>query len=33
LLIKEFNELDHPAKPRWPLDEDAIFFKGARVKL
>jgi len=25
--------LDSPAKPRWSLDEDAIFLKGAGVKL
>ena len=31
--LKEFNELDYPAKPRWPLDEDAIFLKGAGVRL
>ena len=31
--LKKFNELDHSAKPRWPLDEDAIFLKGAGVKL
>ncbi len=31
--LKQFNELDHPAKPRWPLDEDAVFLKGAGVKL
>ncbi len=31
--IKQFNKLDYPAKPRWPLDEDAIFLKGAGVKL
>ena len=30
---KKFNKLDHPAKPRWPLDEDAAFLKGAGVKL
>ena len=30
--LKQFSELDHPAKPRWPLDEDAIFLKGAGVK-
>tara|TARA_B100001173_G_C16013135_1_gene558558 strand:- start:6 stop:1079 length:1074 start_codon:yes stop_codon:yes gene_type:complete len=30
---KQFNNLDHPAKPRWPLDENAIFLKGAGVKL
>ena len=23
----------HPAKPRWPLDEDAAFLKGAGVQL
>ena len=23
--LKQFNKLDHPAKPRWPLDEDAAF--------
>ena len=31
--LKEFSKLDHPAKPRWPLDEEAIFLKGAGVKL
>ncbi len=31
--IKQFDKLDHPAKPRWPLDKDAIFLKGAGVKL
>ena len=31
--LKQFNNLDHPAKPRWPLDEDAIFLKGAGVQL
>jgi N6-L-threonylcarbamoyladenine synthase len=31
--LKQFSELDHPAKPRWPLDEDAAFLKGAGVKL
>ena len=30
---KEFNKLDHPAIPRWPLDENAIFLKGAGVKI
>ena len=30
---KQFNELDYPARPRWALDEDAIFLKGAGVKL
>ena len=29
---KKFDKLDYPAKPRWSLDEDAIF-KGAGVKL
>ena len=31
--LKQFNNLDHPAKPRWSLDEDAKFLKGAGVKL
>ena len=31
--LKQFNELDYPAKPRWPLDEKASFLKGAGVKL
>ena len=31
--LKKFSKLDHPAKPRWPLDEEAIFLKGAGVKL
>ena len=31
--LNQFSELDHPAKPRWPLDENAIFLKGAGVKL
>ena len=31
--LNQFSELDHPAKPRWPLDKDAIFLKGAGVKL
>ena len=30
--LKKFNELDHPAKPRWPLDEHAAFLKGAGIK-
>ena len=29
---KQFNNLDYPAKPRWQLDESAIFLKGAGVK-
>ena len=31
--LKDFNNLDYPAKPRWPLDEKAAFLKGAGVKL
>ena len=31
--LKQFNDLDFPAKPRWPLDENATFLKGAGVKL
>ncbi|MBD1159324.1 tRNA (adenosine(37)-N6)-threonylcarbamoyltransferase complex transferase subunit TsaD [Pelagibacterales bacterium SAG-MED19] len=31
--LKKFNNFDHPAKPRWALDEDAIFLKGAGVQL
>ena len=31
--LKKFSNLDHPAKPRWSLDEDAAFLKGAGVKL
>tara|TARA_B100001057_G_C22707213_1_gene894252 strand:+ start:62 stop:1135 length:1074 start_codon:yes stop_codon:yes gene_type:complete len=31
--LKKFSKLNHPAKPRWPLDEKAIFLKGAGVKL
>ena len=31
--LKEFSQLDHPAKPRWPLDENAAFLKGAGVQL
>jgi N6-L-threonylcarbamoyladenine synthase len=30
---KEFSKLGHPAIPRWPLDKEAIFLKGAGVKL
>ena len=33
LKLTQFSKLDHPAKPRWPLDEDAIFLKGSGVKL
>ena len=31
--IKNFDDLDHPVKPRWPLDKNALFLKGAGVKL
>jgi len=31
--LKEFSNLSHPAKPRWPLDEKAQFLKGAGIKL
>ena len=31
--LKLFDKLDHPAKPRWSLDEKAAFLKGAGVKL
>ena len=31
--LKRFDNSDHPAKPRWPLDENAKFLKGAGVKL
>ena len=31
--LKQFSKLDYPAKPRWPLDEDAVFLKGAGVQL
>ncbi len=30
--LKRFNNLDYSAKPRWPLDEEAAFLKGAGVK-
>ncbi|MDC1154950.1 tRNA (adenosine(37)-N6)-threonylcarbamoyltransferase complex transferase subunit TsaD [Candidatus Pelagibacter sp.] len=30
---KQFSSLDHPAKPRWPLDKEATFLKGAGIKL
>ena len=30
--LKQFSELNHPARPRWPLDENAPFLKGAGVK-
>ena len=31
--FKKFDKLNFPAKPRWPLDENALFMKGAGVKL
>ena len=31
--LKQFDKLDYPAKPRWSLDENATFLKGAGVKL
>ena len=31
--LKQFSKLDHPANPRWPLDESATFLKGAGIKL
>tara|TARA_B100001142_G_scaffold329199_1_gene391642 strand:- start:126 stop:1199 length:1074 start_codon:yes stop_codon:yes gene_type:complete len=31
--LREFSDLNHPAKPRWPLDENAVFLKGAGVQL
>ena len=31
--LKKFDNLDFSAKPRWPLDDSALFMKGAGVKL
>ncbi len=31
--LKKFDNLDHPTKPRWSLDENAVFLKGAGVRL
>ena len=31
--ISQFDDLDYPAKPRWSLDKDAAFLKGAGVQL
>ena len=31
--LNQFNNLDFPAKPRWSLDENATFLKGAGIKL
>ena len=33
IKLKQYSNLDFPAKPRWPLDEDAAFLKGAGVRL
>ena len=30
--LNKFNNLNYPAKPRWPLDNKAAFLKGAGVK-
>ena len=30
--LKQFDKLDYPAKPRWPLDKKAAFLKGAGIK-
>ena len=30
---KHFNNLDYPAKPRWPLDASAPFMKGPGLKI
>ena len=30
--LNQFSKLDHPAKPRWSLDQNATFLKGAGVK-
>ena len=31
--LKQFNNLDYPAKPRWQLDDNATFLKGSGVRL
>ena len=31
--LKKFSKLNHPALPRWQLDEKATFLKGSGVKL
>ena len=31
--LKQFNDLDYPAKPRWALDENAAFLKGSGIRL
>ena len=30
---QQFDNLDYPTKPRWPLDEEAPFLKGAGITL
>ena len=30
--LNQFDNLDYPAKPRWPLDENATFLKGAGIQ-
>ena len=31
--LNQFDNLDYPAKPRWSLDKNAKFLKGAGVRL
>ena len=31
--LREFSDLNYPVKPRWSLDENAVFLKGAGVQL
>ena len=31
--LGSYNNLDFPVRPRWSLDEKAIFLKGAGVRL
>ena len=31
--LNKFDNLDYPAKPRWALDENAVFLKGSGIKL
>ena len=31
--LKQFDNLDPPARPRCALDENALFLKGSGVKL
>ena len=31
--LKQFDTLDYPAKPRWPLDQNAPLLKGSGIKL